>query len=85
MIVHEILEYSPDIIALQEVDTDVFTALLKPVLNAKGYEGYFSQKGVDATSDVREGCAIFWSLKVFNSVRPVDMRTRTYREMYGIS
>jgi hypothetical protein len=81
LIVHEILQYQPDIIALQEVDTDVFADLIRPVLSAKGYEGYFSQKGADASSGMREGCAIFWSLSVFESVRPVDMRTRTFREM----
>mmetsp|Transcript_24748 Transcript_24748/g.59661 ORF Transcript_24748/g.59661 Transcript_24748/m.59661 type:complete len:1020 (+) Transcript_24748:65-3124(+) len=81
LIIHEILEYSPDVISLQEVDTDVFNGLLKPVLNAKGYEGYYSQKGVDVSSGVREGCAIFWSLDVFESVRPVDMRTHTFRQM----
>eukprot|EP00584_Thalassiosira_punctigera_P022339 CAMPEP_0172557528 /NCGR_PEP_ID=MMETSP1067-20121228/73752_1 /TAXON_ID=265564 ORGANISM="Thalassiosira punctigera, Strain Tpunct2005C2" /NCGR_SAMPLE_ID=MMETSP1067 /ASSEMBLY_ACC=CAM_ASM_000444 /LENGTH=1101 /DNA_ID=CAMNT_0013346633 /DNA_START=230 /DNA_END=3536 /DNA_ORIENTATION=- len=81
LIIHEILEYCPDVIALQEVDTDVFEGLLKPVLTAKGYEGYYSQKGVDPASGVREGCAIFWSLEVFESVRPADMRTHTFRDM----
>lgn len=81
LILHELLEYSPDVISLQEVDTDVFDNYLKPVLHAKGYEGYYSQKGVDPSSGVREGCAIFWSLDVFESVRPVDMRTHTFREM----
>ncbi len=81
LIVHEILEHEPDIIALQEVDTDVFANLLRPVLFSQGYEGYFSQKGVDETSGIREGCAIFWSLNVFESVRPVDMQTHTFRDM----
>ena len=81
LIVHEILEYRPDVIALQEVDTDVFEGLLKPVLTAQGYEGYFSQKGVDPSSGVREGCAIFWSLEVFESVRPVDMKIHSLRDM----
>jgi 2',5'-phosphodiesterase len=81
LIVHEILQYHSDIIALQEVDTDVYTDLLKPVMTAMGYEGYFSQKGVGATSGVREGCVIFWSIRMFERVRPVDMQTRSYREM----
>jgi mRNA deadenylase 3'-5' endonuclease subunit Ccr4 len=81
LIVHELLEYEPDIIALQEVDTDVYVKLLWPVLSTQGYEGYFSQKGVDENSGVREGCAIFWSLNVFESVRPVDMQTHTFREL----
>jgi mRNA deadenylase 3'-5' endonuclease subunit Ccr4 len=82
LIVHEILAYQPDVVALQEVDADVFAYLLKPVLTAKGYEGYFSPKGGGAYPGVGEGCAIFWSLEVFDSVRPVDMRTRTFREMF---
>ncbi|KAL3807569.1 hypothetical protein ACHAXA_000694 [Cyclostephanos tholiformis] len=81
LIVHEILEYRPDVIALQEVDTDIYADLLRPVLKAKGYEGFLSQKGVNANSGVREGCALFWSLDVFESVRPVDMQTRSFREM----
>ena len=82
LIVHEILAYQPDVVALQEVDADVFAYLLTPVLTAKGYEGYFSPKGGGAYPGVGEGCAIFWSLEVFDSVRPVDMRTRTFREMF---
>lgn len=81
LIVHEILQYRSDIIAMQEVDADVYTDLLKPVMNAMGYEGYFSQKGVGATSGVQEGCVIFWSTRMFESVRPIDMQTRSYREM----
>ena len=81
LIVHEILSYSPDVIALQEVDTDVYENLLQPVLKVMGYQGYYSQKGVDVTSSVREGCAIFWSTNVFEHVRQVDMRTHTFRDM----
>ncbi|KAL7550367.1 hypothetical protein ACHAWF_013611 [Thalassiosira exigua] len=81
LILHEILEYSPDVLTLQEVDVDIFEKLLQPVLCAKGYEGYFSKKGVDDCSGIREGCAIFWSLDVFESVRPADMQTHTFREM----
>jgi len=80
LIVHELLSYNPDVISLQEVDTDVFNELLKPVFEAFGYEGYYSQKG-DEDSSIREGCAIFWSLSKFESVRPVDMKTHTFREL----
>jgi len=81
LIVHELLSYNLDVISLQEVDTDVFNELLKPTFEAFGYEGYYSQKGVDADSSIREGCAIFWSLSKFESVRPVDMKTHSFREM----
>jgi len=80
LIVHELLSYNPDIISLQEVDTDVFNELLKPTFEAFGYEGYYSQKGVEESS-IREGCAIFWSLSKFESVRPVDMKTHTFRDL----
>ena len=80
LIVHELLSYNPDVISLQEVDTDVYNELLKPVFEAFGYEGYYSQKGVEESS-IREGCAIFWSLSKFESVRPVDMKTHSFRDM----
>ncbi|KAL7544008.1 hypothetical protein ACHAXR_013415 [Thalassiosira sp. AJA248-18] len=81
LIVHELLAYHPDIISLQEVDTDVYDNYLRPIFGHLGYEGYYSQKGVDETCGVREGCAIFWSLEVFESVRPIDMRTHNFRDM----
>jgi hypothetical protein len=44
LLVYEILAYQPDIICLQEVDTGVFDELLRPVLGAHGYHGYYSNK-----------------------------------------
>lgn len=82
LIVHEILQYQGDIVCLQEVDRDVFDGLLKPCLTAHGYQGYYSEKGLDDVSGVREGCATFWSLDVFESVRPPDMKTHTFRDMF---
>ncbi len=82
LIVHEIIKYQSDIVCLQEVDRDVFNCLLRPCLEAHGYQGYYSEKGVDDNSSVREGCAMFWSLDVFESVRLPDMKTFTFREMF---
>jgi len=82
LIVHEILQYQGDIVCLQEVDRDVFDGLLQPCLKAHGYQGYYSEKGLDDASGIREGCAIFWSLDVFESVRLPDMKTHTFREMF---
>lgn len=82
LIVHEILQYQGDIVCLQEVDRDVFEGLLKPCLSAHRYQGYYSEKGLDDASGIREGCAIFWSLDVFESVRQPDMKTHTFREMF---
>eukprot|EP00804_Cyclotella_cryptica_P003746 CCRYP_008916-RA/>CCRYP_008916-RA protein AED:0.11 eAED:0.11 QI:801/1/1/1/0.83/0.71/7/48/561 len=81
LIVHELLDYQPDIICLQEVDADVFRDLLHPVMNVMGYQGYYSQKGVGVGDGVREGCALFWALDVFENVRVPDMQTHTFREM----
>jgi mRNA deadenylase 3'-5' endonuclease subunit Ccr4 len=82
LILHEILQYQGDIVCLQEVDRDVFDGLLKPCLTAHGYQGYYSEKGLDDASGVREGCATFWSLDVFESVRLPDMKTHTFRDMF---
>merc|ERR1711862_545074 len=81
LIVHEILQYRPDVLCLQEVDKDVFERLLQPVLGAHHYEGYYSQKGVDVSSGIREGCAIFYSLDVFETVEPIGRRAHAFREL----
>jgi hypothetical protein len=44
LLVYEILAYQPDIICLQEVDASIFDELLRPVLGAHGYHGYYSNK-----------------------------------------
>ena len=44
LLVHEILAYRPDIVCLQEVDPSVFDGLLRPVMAANGYHGYYSNK-----------------------------------------
>jgi hypothetical protein len=62
LLVHEILAHQPDIICLQEVDSIIFEQLLRPVLKAHGYHGYYSNK----VSAQMEGCAMFWSLQVFD-------------------
>lgn len=62
LLVHEILAHQPDIICLQEVDSIIFEQLLRPVLKAHGYHGYYSNK----VAAQKEGCAMFWSLQVFD-------------------
>lgn len=44
MIIAELLSYKADIICLQEVDAMIHDTLLKPVLQANGYQGYYSNK-----------------------------------------
>ena len=82
LIVHEILQYQGDIVCLQEVDRDVFDDLLQPCMQAHGYQGYYSEKGINDSSGVREGCAVFWSLDVFESVRLPDMKCHSYRDLF---
>jgi len=40
----EILSYNADIICLQEVDAVIHDTLFRPVLEAKGYQGFYSNK-----------------------------------------
>lgn len=70
MIVAEILSYMPDLITLQEVDRSVFHRLLMPVFRSRGYQGFFSSKALMQS----EGCAMFWSLQVFEEAGADDMR-----------
>jgi mRNA deadenylase 3'-5' endonuclease subunit Ccr4 len=44
LLLYEILMHQPDIVCLQEVDTNVYDQLLFPVLKAHGYNGYYSNK-----------------------------------------
>ena len=44
MIVAELLSYNADVICLQEVDASIHDSLLRPVLEANGYQGFYSNK-----------------------------------------
>jgi mRNA deadenylase 3'-5' endonuclease subunit Ccr4 len=72
LICHEILEYQPDVVCLQEVDELVFDTLLLPTLKHFGFQGYYSVKESKGT---REGCAMFWSLKRFQEAPDCDCQT----------
>ena len=61
MIVAEILAYDADIICLQEVDGLIYDTYFEPVMQAMGYDAFYSNKA----SCQREGCAMFWSKKMF--------------------
>lgn len=64
MILAELLAYRADIICLQEVDLTIFDTLLRPVMYAMGYDGFYSNKA----SSQPEGCAMFWSNAVFDDI-----------------
>jgi len=61
MIVAEILAHDADIICLQEVDGAIYDTYFEPVMQAMGYDTFYSNKA----SCQREGCAIFWSKEAF--------------------
>lgn len=75
MILAEILSYQPDIICLQEVDCSAYETYLEPAMHAKGYDGFYSNKA----SSQPEGCAIFWSTRVFEGI---DRITVTLRDLF---
>jgi mRNA deadenylase 3'-5' endonuclease subunit Ccr4 len=59
-ILHEILQYDPDVITLQECDH--FYDWFLPLLTEKGYDGLFAPKPASACLEVSEnsdGCAVF--------------------------
>ena len=71
LLLYEMLMLQPDVICLQEVDASIYRAVLKPVLESQGYQGFYSNKD----SSQLEGCAAFWSLKRFEIVGPANMHT----------
>ncbi|KAL7528002.1 hypothetical protein ACHAXR_002223, partial [Thalassiosira sp. AJA248-18] len=77
MIIAEILSYKADIICLQEVDAAVHESLLRPVLEANGYQGYYSNK----VSSQQEGCSMFWSTATFDIVPDDGMRAYPLRSL----
>ncbi|CAK8679031.1 CCR4-NOT transcription complex subunit 6-like [Clavelina lepadiformis] len=73
-IMREILYYSADIVALQEVETCEYHSLFVPEMKLNGYEGIFNPKsrakhmGEDDKQHV-DGCAIFWKVSKFTLVK----------------
>ena len=61
LIVCELLACAPDV-ALQELDANVFIDLLRPTLEARGFEGWCVRKGAEEEGNggggggIREGC-----------------------------
>ena len=59
-LLNEIVQYSPDIISLQE--NDHYYDFFLPELNARGYDGFFAPKPASAcleVSDRSDGCSLF--------------------------
>ena len=79
MLIYEILAYSADVICLQEVDASIYDTLLRPVLESKGYQGFYSNKA----STQQEGCAMFWSTSCFEEVSEFDTKTISIRDLFA--
>lgn len=79
MLIYEILVYNADVICLQEVDTSIYDTLLRPVLESKGYQGFYSNKA----STQQEGCAMFWSTSCFEEITEFDMKTISIRDLFA--
>ena len=77
MIIAEILSYKADIICLQEVDASIHNSLISPVLKAKGYQGFYSNK----VTSQQEGCSLFWSTSVFEVAKAEDMQEFPLRSL----
>ena len=79
MLIYEVLSYEADVICLQEVDATIYDTLLRPVLENKGYQGFYSNKA----STQQEGCAMFWSTACFEVVHEWDLKTISIRDLFA--
>ncbi|CDW53723.1 CCR4 NOT transcription complex subunit 6 family [Trichuris trichiura] len=64
-ILQEMIGHKPDVISLQEVETEQFRLFFVPELRKHGYDGIFSPKSRARTMDEEnrkhvDGCAMFW-------------------------
>ncbi|KAK9172929.1 Endonuclease/exonuclease/phosphatase [Cryptosporidium meleagridis] len=74
-IIVEILSHQPDIVCLQEVQTEHFDDFFKPVLQQYGYEGVYKQKTTEIFTSgsgrrkdgkyTMDGCATFYKTNKF--------------------
>ncbi|XP_035668865.1 CCR4-NOT transcription complex subunit 6-like isoform X1 [Branchiostoma floridae] len=73
-ILHEILNFTADIISLQEVETEQYHTFFLPELRQHGYDGIFSPKSRaktmgDTEKKYVDGCAIFFKTNKFQLVK----------------
>eukprot|EP00934_Nitzschia_sp_Nitz4_P007663 Nitzschia sp. Nitz4//scaffold2_size372955//184913//186912//NITZ4_000427-RA/size372955-processed-gene-0.508-mRNA-1//-1//CDS//3329546790//7653//frame0 len=69
-IMREIIDVSPDVICLQEVQADHYENHLYAAMSDQGYEGVYKQKTRDAMGMAGkvDGCALFWRRSKFHLV-----------------
>lgn len=75
-LLHEMLQYEPDVITLQECDH--YYDFFLPQLSARGYDGFFAPKPASACLEVHDnsdGCAIFYKR---DKLSFVSAETMTY-------
>jgi mRNA deadenylase 3'-5' endonuclease subunit Ccr4 len=64
-IMNEVLFYEPDIVCLQEVESDDYVEYFEPLFHAAGYAGLYDKKKHDYIMD---GCATFYKTSRFERV-----------------
>ncbi|KAF8774889.1 2' like protein [Argiope bruennichi] len=82
ILLKELIGYKSDIICLQEVEDRVFERDLEPILNLKGYSGYYTKKG----GHRYEGVATFFQTSKFRFKRKYDIllnRIVKEKHIYG--
>jgi mRNA deadenylase 3'-5' endonuclease subunit Ccr4 len=79
MLIFEILFFRPDVVCLQEVDASIFEYLLRPTFESQGYQGYYSNK----SSAQLEGCAMFWSLRMFQRLDKSSLRHFHLKDLFS--
>ncbi|CAL1284914.1 unnamed protein product [Larinioides sclopetarius] len=82
VLLKELIGYKSDIICLQEVEDRVFERDLEPILNLKGYSGYYTKKG----GHRYEGAATFFRTSKFRFKRKYDIllnRIVKEKHIYG--
>lgn len=83
-LLHEILQYNPDVITMQECDH--YYDFFLPALTANGYDGIFAPKPASAcleVSDNSDGCAIFFKRNIFK-ILSTEVHYSTYDKELNI-
>ena len=60
---------------------NIYETLLRPVLEANGYQGFFSNKVSSASA--QEGCCTFWLMSQFEVAEDDDMRNLSFTHAFG--
>ncbi|OMO93776.1 Endonuclease/exonuclease/phosphatase [Corchorus capsularis] len=75
-LLREIINYSADIICLQEVQSDHFDIFLESELKKEGYSARYKKKKSElytSNGSVSEGCAIFYRCELFKEITKYEL------------